>query len=233
VTEFRYSGALSSTTGKAARNTDTAHGPNMITRLQRAEIGYIDDPMSFPWELLHSGGAETPLVVDVSACSQEQMLALRPALGWLSSADTLHNATTPDDAATQRLARILGVRSQAPEPTEWESLRRTKRLDQCEDAILERARREWQTRVVDITDVGASDWRKLTWSTPGDHRRAAIAIRLPGRTIRAERSGFRAAVEALLAMTEGAGLLGVWGVRAAPGDPLDRGVVVLAANPRA
>ena len=99
-----------------------------------ATILVIDDPMSYPWELIEPT-ITAPLVVDATRCSASDCAALEPVLRGLTEADTILDPT-------HDLAHRCATRSTTPEPTEWNELHATKQAVFAEREILARIERE-------------------------------------------------------------------------------------------
>lgn len=197
---------------------DSAHGPGILTAVEAADIAYIDDPMSFPWELITTP-PRTPLVIDAADCSADQLSGLRPALSHLNGSDTILNAP--------KLAQQLGVRSTTPAPESIIDLARAKSLDVIESSIIARLGSEWHALVVDYDDIVSSNVRAQTWNDTPNALGAAVVVRVPGAVIRTNPQGMAALASELISQVDGSQLVDVWGVRAAPGDVVDRGLVVI------
>ncbi len=208
---------------------DSVSATALVRHLNQAELVYIDDPMSFPWEV--AGTPTAPVVVDVSSCSPDQVTALRPALRSLGPFDSVIHRAKPDDRQTRRLARHVGVRSIEPSHADAPALIEGKQLDQVEQAIIRRLQTEWQTLVIDHADIDDVNWAAARWRAPDDSRPAALAIRLPGEVIRSNANGFDGLARALLAKVGGRVVVDVWGVRSQPGNPVSRGLVVIGVSP--
>ncbi len=110
----------------------------MSTALERAVVGFIDDPMSFPWTTIDLDRAPT-LIVDASRCSRADTTALLPALAALTPADTVLN---PADPTAIALGTSIGTRIIPPAPADWDQLSNARRIVVSERRILRRIERE-------------------------------------------------------------------------------------------
>lgn len=220
MTTFRYQ--------RDPANRSEHHGPTLLTHLSAAAVAYIDDPLSFPWELLDPDSLSCVFVIDVSGCSQDDLIALRPALPPLTAHDTICSRSDPQRPATRRFAELVGANTTEPTEASTSLLRRHKQVEQAEASILKRAHNEWQTLTVDIADLASVDWPTATWHDPSDQRAVAVAVQIPASVICENRDGFAQLLTTVLTTTATNSILGVWGVRSDAGEPLDRAVVVLA-----
>lgn len=227
---LRYTGRLGGTTIAPGDHDDSAAGPAVISDVQRADLALIDDPMSFPWELMATS-SDTPLVLDISSCSADQITALRPALVHLTAHDSIVDRSGMNQSAAQLLNRALGTRATEPSRADMPQLCTAKRLHIDESAILRRARTEYQLRVTDMPsvlgDVDISDWATSDWADASDPRPRALVVRIPGDHIREATDGFEPVARELVARVSGTTVLGVWGVRSEPGAPLAHGLIVI------
>lgn len=204
---------------------DATSGHDVLTAVATADVVAIDDPMSFPWELVEQAPPAL-LVVDIGACSPDQRLALLPALIHLRRQDAIIDHTTPSTAADS-FATLLDVRSTRPSQEEVVELKAAKALDIVEAAIVRRLESEWSATVTDYDDLPTIRWPSEPTYDAKDGRPTAAIIRLPGATITAHRGGIHALATELVESVDGTRVVDVWGVRANPGDPLARGIVVI------
>lgn len=222
VTAFRYAGRFG--------DDDSTPGQVIVSRVAAADIAYIDDPLSFPWELLDEHARSCPLVVDVSDCTPDALAALRPALSVLTEHDIVTHSSDPNSPVAERLARQVGATYSATAPSDMAShiTKARKGMQHDEDTVIGRVTAEWQALVVDFEDLGSIDWLSTEWTDSHDERPAALAVRIPGETIRSISIGFHAFGQWLLSATACTAVAGIWGIREHAGSPLDRAVVVLA-----
>ena len=224
MTAYHYSGRQAETADRSH-----FHGPSIISALARSDLGLIDEPMSFPWELV-TDSISCPLVLNVAGCTNDQLTALRPALSSLTSFDTIIDRSNSASTSAKRLAEILGVRDTEPDASELIELQRAKQLGLAEQAILDRLLDEQFTVVIDVEDIMTQSI--VASDLAGDQQVTAVAVRLPGEVIRSIRGGLATFAADIGTSLGAAQLRGLWGVRRAPGAPLDRGVMVLDIPPR-
>ncbi|MGI9608343.1 MAG: hypothetical protein ACR2P0_19595 [Acidimicrobiales bacterium] len=79
----RYTGRLG-----GAGVADDLPGPATVATLFESDLVVVADPLSFPWQFLDPDTA-TPMVVDLRACSEDDLVALRVVLPVLTPADRL------------------------------------------------------------------------------------------------------------------------------------------------
>ncbi len=222
MTGFRYAGR--------SGDDDATPGRLIVARVRAADVAYIDDPLSFPWELLDERSRSCPLVIDLSDCTPDALVALRPALGALTEHDLITKRSDPGSPAAERFAHLVGATYSSIAPTDKESkaTKALKTMQRAEDNIVRRTATDWQTLVIDFDDVGSIDWLTTDWTDTSDERPAALAVRLSGETIRSISIGFQAFGQWLISATACTAIVGIWGIRENAGAPLDRAVVVLS-----
>lgn len=213
---FRYAGRLD--------GGDSTPGQTLVSRLNSADIAYIDDPISFPWELIDVRSESCPLVIDISECTADALTALVPVLSNITEYDIVTKRAQPHSEAAQTFATLVGATYQGEGPV-GPSPKSEKAMSQREASILRRATVEHDATAIDHADLDAVNTDPLSPGLPFDG--GALAIRVPGATIRTASHGFHALVNAMRSATGLSEVAGVWGVRSEAGAPLDRAVIVL------
>ena len=210
---------------------DSAHGPTLCEHIGRARAAFIEDPLSFPWDSLDPRTV-TPLIVDVSTCSEDDLAALRPALDVLGANDTI--VTGDPQQAGRRLALALGVRTTEPTSDELSQLRERKLFDRSQSDAITRWGQSYQLGFFDETAVneavGTGPWPGPTWVDVSDSRDAAVVVRVDRSTVTSERTGFATIARRLVSAVEGTTVLGLSGVRSHAGTPV-RAALVLIDQP--
>ena len=138
---FRYRGrfpARSGSTPSAAVFDDTALPTLLNAALSKAAVGFIDDPLSFPWSAVDLDRAPV-LIVDASSCSATDATALLPALAPLTSVDAV---VKPIDPSAIDLAAAAGARAAVPASSDWQQLTNERRIIVDERRILRRIAEE-------------------------------------------------------------------------------------------
>lgn len=222
-----FSGEAAADVGDTQFFDDEASAQAITTEVEQAEVVFIDDPLSFPWEFVTSP-LTAPLIIDVGSCSSDQLVALIPALTHITEFDTIVDRADTDQHSDQ-FAHLLGARSVEPAPSELPELRNLKHLHCVEARILRRLSQDWQTLVVDFADLVAAPWASTKWSDPSDTRPAAVVVRV-GIEVIGQRGGLTAMAPELVDTVAGTSIRDVWGVRSHPGDPLERGLVVIGVD---
>ena len=219
---FRYTGRFG--------DDDSTPGQDIVSQIARADIAYIDDPLSFPWELLDDAALSCPLAIDLSGCDPDALVALRPAIPVLTEYDTITKRDDPAGPIAARFAHLVGAAhgSAADLDASGGEAKALKTMQMSEERILRRTRREWQTLVVDFDDIVSIDWLTTDWTDAEDLRPPALAVRISGKTLRSVPAGFETFVRLLVTTTASSSVLGIWGIRDVPGAPVDRSVVVLS-----
>ena len=138
---FRYRGRHRQRTEESGqtRSFDDSALPRVLSdTLAASAVGFIDDPMSFPWSSVNLDDAPV-LVVDATRCSTEEATALLPALSSLTQADAV---LSPAESTAINFANELGTGTTSPQMSEWNPLTETRRLIVHERRILKRIERE-------------------------------------------------------------------------------------------
>ncbi len=226
---LRYTGRLGGSTIAPGDHDDSAAGPALLADIEKADVALIDDPMSFPWELMDTA-ADTPLVLDIGSCSTDQINALRPALVHLTEHDSIVDRSGTNQRAAELLNRALGTRPTEPSRADMPKLCVAKRIHIAETTILRRARDDYQLLVTDLGDISdrhVSPWTAADWVDATDPRPGALVVRIPGEHIRQATNGFEPVARELVAQVSGSSILGIWGVRSEPGALLTHGLIVI------
>ena len=213
VNAVRYRGRLKADATRPGYRA-SVHGPTLLEATRAGDVVYIDDPISFPWEL-GNPAPDAPLIVDVSSCSADQLAALGPVLDSLTQYDSVVTATS----APSELA---------PSSADLRARAGAKHLDRVEGEIIERLENEHNVLVVDGAALSGSEQGLAAhWSEPREPRPPAVLVRLARSTITAQRAGFANLATRLVSQVDGTEVIDVWGVRRDAGDPVERGLVLI------
>lgn len=138
----RYVGRLQNleqATEPALTFDDAVLPATLADAISSADVVFIDDPLSFPWNSIDLD--VSPLViVDASSCNEGDVTALLPVLQGLTPADTTIGITA--SAQTAATTAVVPTRSQPPTPQQWAELRKEKHVLRADDSIARRAARE-------------------------------------------------------------------------------------------
>ncbi len=192
---LRYSGRFA---GEGL--SDLTPGPHVVSAVERATGVLISDPLSFPWEHFETDGPRVPMIIDTSACSPDDLTALRPVLERLTPSD----AFLGDQETVELVSADLGLSSL------W--------LSDDED-FLEHVTSARSTKLGDVEE------RMILRRLSEDEDLVVIVI--PGADIRGSRTGFADTLSRLCDANDGATVDTVWGIHPHPGRPVDRAVVAL------
>lgn len=178
--------------------TDTATGPEIRLIADRADGLVVSDPMSFPWEFFVDNPPRCPVVVDLTDCTTDDIVALTPALGCLTASDRLLG----DPELVADVSGRLGLDDLwISRDTDLEEFAQkagwSKRADVEERTIVSRLAKDPELQIV-VVD---------------------------GDTIRGASAGFAAVAIDLSEQLDGATIDTIWGIHPHPGQPLDRAVL--------
>lgn len=174
---------------------DTALPADLADAMQTSNGVVVLDPMSFPWNSIDLDIAP-PVVVDLSTCTADDVVALRDVLSRLTPADTIIDSR---DRSAVSLSETYQTRTTAPSTGEWADVHSEKQIMRFDRAIAERAAHEVGDQVI-LYRVNPGELVSQG-QTVGDHLAEA-------------------------AQTFNAHLVGVWGVHPRPGAPLHHGWAV-------
>lgn len=201
---------------------DTTPAAVLATLADEALVLAIDDPLSFPWESALDG-LTTPVMVDITACAENDRAALVPVLRSLTSADVIVDSAPGAPPLRNVSAELLDV---APEPHAWGNRRAAKACLLSERRII--ARLEHEYGPVSVIDASESDdpIATVAHGATSIQPTHAIAVRLSAHAL-APLGGTDAAARRLLDVCDRSLVAGVWGVRPNPGHRLERAMIVL------
>ena len=183
--------------------SDLIPGPDVASAVERAEGVLIADPLSFPWEYFDTDGPRVPMIIDTSACSPDDLMALRPVLERLTNSD----AFLGDPETVELVSADLGLTSL------W--------LSDDED-FLAHVRSSASTKLADVEE--RLILRRLSVNED------LVVIVIPGADIRGSRTGFADTVRRLCDVHGGATVDTIWGIHPQPGEPVARAVVALRSS---
>lgn len=176
--------------------------------IRGTDVLVIRDPLSFPWEWFEETPIRCPIVLDVGACSDADIVALAPAVTGLTASDRISGAP----ATVAALCETLGL------PNIWTDIE----LDDGADMATFAAGSQ-RSKLADVEQA-----RIITRLAEDDD----LIIRvIDGDQLRTNRSGFPALVEQISNDLDGAIVDTIWGIHPEPGTPVER--AVLALRPRA
>ena len=183
--------------------SDLTPGPFVVSAVDRAEGVLIADPLSFPWEHFDRDGPRVPMIIDTSACSPDDLIALRPVLQRLTNSD----AVLGDPETVESVSADLGLTSLSLSD---------------DDDFLAHVRSAGSAKMADVEE--RLILRRL--STDED----LVVIVIPGADIRGSRTGFADIVRRLCDAHGGATVDTIWGIHPQPGRPVERAVVALRSG---
>ncbi len=172
----------------------------LLAAMTAVDMVIIHDPLSFPWNSIDVD-IPTPIIVDASRCCTNDLNALYPVLSTLTEADTLLLPAPPSPNAVPPLPEsVPAMRSEVPTPKDWAALCTQKQLHRFDQRIHDRAAREVGAHVL-LHRLDHSDF------TSSDHEMPAVLAEIEN--------------------SMNARLVGLWGVRTAPGVRVNHAWAVL------
>ncbi len=191
----------------AAGLSDLTTARELELAVHGSDVLVILDPMPFPWEWFSETPIRCPIILDIGACSADDMVALTPALTDLTASDRILG----DSAAVAALCLTLGL------PNIWSDIDLNDDLD-----IARFAASSGRSKLIDVEE--ALIVRRLSEDDE-------LIIRIVDEAeLRGARPGFAALVQQISEGLGGAVVDTVWGIHPEPGTPVER--AVLALRPR-
>ena len=183
--------------------SDLTTAPDLERTIRASNVLAVLDPMSFPWEWFDDAPIRCPVLVDLRECSEDDLVALVPALTALTASD----AILGDQSIVAAACETLGL------PNIWSS----PDLDLA--AFASSARR---SKLADVEEA-------LITAKLSEDGNVVIRV-IGGDQLRSARTGFAALVHEMSKDLDGAPVDTVWGIHPEPGTPVERAVV--AFRPR-